>query len=308
MNGRFDATDRLVQILIGLSAMIALANGGYMLFDPFGWYEFVGTVKATGPANAHFIRDIGLAYIGSGLLLTHAAPHPGLRWGSALVGALWLALHGALHIYEVTSGICGPDIFWRDAPGVLGPPFIVFLALAIQLLRQRVSPVPLPKFLFVAMMKRMGDDGEPYIDDLSRAGGFAIEKFQHAMLLVGHRYRAPAALLHMACLGSTRTEDCGPCVEIVRLYALADGLDADRIQNALMGRPVCAEDALAYDFGAAVASGDAMEAAELGDRIEAAFGRHIRTELSLSAASGRLFPAMKRGLGYATACTIAGAR
>ena len=82
------------------------------------------------------------------------------------------------------------------------------------------------------------------------------------------------------------------------------GQFADRIQNALMGRPDCDEDALAYDFGMAVSSGDVAAAAELGDRIEALYGRKVRTELALGAASGRLFPAIKRGLGLASACTI----
>ena len=108
----------------------------------------------------------------------------------------------------------------------------------------------------------------------------------------------------MARLGSTRAEDCGPCVEIVRKFALADGLANQRIQNALEGRPDSEEDALAYDFGAAVSSGDVVTAAELGERIEALYGRKVRTEMAIGAASGRLFPAIKRGLGYASACTI----
>lgn len=304
MIGKSDALDRLVQAMIAVAALFALANGAFMLVDPLGWYQAVGTVKATGPANAHFLRDIGIAYAVSGLVLAHAAASPALRWGSALVGVSWLAFHGILHVYEVATGICSPDIFWRDAPGVLGPPLLVLVAIGIQLARQRVSPVPLPKLLFLTAMRRMAGEAEPYIDDLDRAGGFATEKFQHAMLLSGHRHHAPAVLLHMARLGSTRAEDCGPCVEIVRQFALRDGIDPDRIQNALEGRPDSDADAIAYDFGHAVAAGDVAVAAELGERIEAEHGRHVRTELALGAASGRLFPAIKRGLGYASACTI----
>lgn len=301
MYGKTDALDRIVQFLIGSAALFASCFGFYMLLDPFGWYEFVDTVNATGPANAHFIRDIGLAYMGSGLLLGFAALHPGLRWGAAIVGNLWLFAHGLFHIYEVVSGICSTDIFWRDAPGVLGPPLLVFIAVIIQLVRQRVSPVPLPKSAFVSLMRSMN---EPYIDDLSKAGGFITEKFQHGMLLTGHRHHASAALLHMACLGSIRFEDCGPCVETVRHYALAEGLDPERVKKALAGTPETPEDALAYGFGAAIASGDLIQAAELGDEIEERFGRDVRTELSLGAASVRIFPAMKRGLGYASACQI----
>lgn len=304
MYGKTDWLDRIVQVFIGLPALFSLFMGIYMLADPFGWYEFVETVKATGPANGHFIRDVGIAYGASGLVLGYAALHPGLRWGAAIVGNMWLAAHGVLHLYEVLAGLCSPDIFWRDAPGVLGPPALVFLGLIVQLGRQRVSPVPLPKDLFTSMMRRLGDNAEHYVDDLANAGGFLTEKFQHGMVLVGHRHHASAAQFHMACLGSTRAEDCGPCVETVRNYAIAEGVAADRIDNALLGKPDSSDDALAYDFGAAIASGDIGQASQLGDQIEERFGRHVRTELAVGAASGRLFPALKRGLGYASQCKI----
>jgi len=304
MNGKSDGLDRLVQAMLAIAALFALANGAFMLADPFGWYEFVGTVKASGPPNGHFIRDIGIAFLVSGLVLAFAALNPALRWGSAVVGNLFPTFHGILHIYEVVTGICSPDIFWRDAPGVLGPVLLVWIAIGIQIGRQRISPVPLPKRMFVSLMQRIAGEGEPYYGDLSDAGGFAVEKFQHAMVLAGHRYHAPKDMIHLARLGSARSEDCGACVEIVRDFALADKLDADRLQNALLGNPNSEQDALAYDFGAAIASGDAMRAAELGDRIEEGHGRKVRTELALAAASGRLFPAIKRGLGYASACTI----
>ncbi|WP_427968098.1 hypothetical protein [Altererythrobacter sp.] len=304
MYGKPDGLDRLVQAILAAVAAFALLNGLFMLADPFGWYDAVGTVKATGPANPHFIKDIGLAYIASGLMLGYAVPNPGLRWGSALAGNFWLGAHGILHIYEVTAGICSPDIFWRDAPGVLGPPLLVLVALGVQLGRQRVSPVPLPKRTFVESMRRLVGDGEPYFNDLSEAGGFAVEKFQHGMVLSGHYYHAPGHMIHMARLGSARSEDCGPCVEIVRGIALADRMDADRLQNALLGKPDSEEDALAYGFGEAIASGDIARAADLGEQVEAKYGRKVRTELTLAAASGRLFPAIKRGLGYASACMI----
>ncbi len=134
MYGKPDALDRLVQALLVLAALFALVFGLFMLADPFGWYQFVDTVKASGPANAHFIRDIGLAYLVSGALIAFAAANPGLRWGSALVGAAWLGAHGVLHIYEVLTGICGPGIFWRDAPGVLGPPLVVLVVQEVVLL------------------------------------------------------------------------------------------------------------------------------------------------------------------------------
>ena len=135
---RFDALDRLVQLLLLVAAVTTIANGAFMLVKPLDWYVFVPTVVTTGPPNQHFIRDIGLAYLGSGAILLYATFDPVRRWRAAVVGGLWLALHGALHIYEVMAGICGPATFWADAPAVIGQPALVIIALAILAARKRI--------------------------------------------------------------------------------------------------------------------------------------------------------------------------
>ena len=138
MTGKFDTLDRLVQLLLLIAAVTTVANGAFMLVKPLDWYVFVPTVVTTGPPNAHFIRDIGLAYIGSGLILFHAAANPIRHWRAAIVGGLWLTFHGLLHIYEVAAGICGPATFWADAPAVIGQPALVIAALAILKARGRI--------------------------------------------------------------------------------------------------------------------------------------------------------------------------
>lgn len=137
MTAKFDLLDRLTQLLLLVAAVTTIANGVFMLVKPLDWYVFVPTVVTTGPPNAHFIRDIGLAYLGSGLILLYATINPARHWRAAVVGGLWLALHGLLHIYEVAAGICGPATFWADAPAVIGQPALVIAALAIVLARRK---------------------------------------------------------------------------------------------------------------------------------------------------------------------------
>jgi len=138
MTDKPDTLDRLAQLLLLVAAVTTIANGVFMLVRPLDWYVFIPTVVTTGPPNAHFIRDISLAYLGSGLILFYATANPVVRWRAAVVGGLWLALHGALHIYEVAAGICGPATFWADAPGVIGQPALVMAALAILRIRKRI--------------------------------------------------------------------------------------------------------------------------------------------------------------------------
>ena len=88
-----------VRILLGLLGLFHLANGLYMLAAPDSWYAAIPGVAMTGPINHHFIADVGLAFVASGVGLTL-----GLRAGKmaatfALAGATWPALHAFLHLW-----------------------------------------------------------------------------------------------------------------------------------------------------------------------------------------------------------------
>lgn len=303
MIGRPDALDRMCQVLVALVAAFALFNGGFMLVDPFGWYQAVGTVRFTGPPNQHFIRDIGLAYMASGVVLGFAAVRLSMRWLAAAAGNLWLTVHGLLHIWEVLTGVCAPDIFWRDAPGVLGPPLFVWLAIGVHVARQRISPVGLPDALFVNAVERLSPGQAEYLRAVAQAPGGALEKFKHFMPATMHRHAAPAGLFHMARIGATLVEDCGPCALIAAEGALADGVDRDLVNAALRGDPPEGELKSAFVFGAAIAQ-QLPEAASIGEEIETLYDRSVRTELAMTAATVRAYPALKRGLGLGQACAL----
>src|SRR5512139_567811 len=163
MWGKPDAGDRIAQALVAIAALVALGNGLMMLADPFGWYDWVGTVKASGPPNRHFIRDIGLAYLVSGWLLAYGAINLPMRWGAALAGAAWLLMHGLLHVWEVGAGLCAPGIFWQEAPGTLGPPLIALAGIVLQAGRFRIAAAPLPKRLFLAQADRRTGGLSPHL-------------------------------------------------------------------------------------------------------------------------------------------------
>jgi hypothetical protein len=301
--GKPDTLDRIAQGLIALAALISIANGLFMLWDPLGWYQAVPTVKFTGPPNGHFIRDIGLAYVACAVLLGFAAINPRMRWLAAFGGSLWLGMHGGLHIFEVITGICAPGIFWRDAPGVLGPPLLVWIGLGILLIRQRIAVAGIPKAVFLSAVDKMSPGESEYMHEVAAAPGFAFEKLKHFMAATTHRHEAPAELFHMARIGATLVEDCGPCALTAAQGALADGVDQDIVNAALAAEPREGDLQTAFVFGAAIAR-QAAEAGPLGDAIEAQYGRSVRLELAMTAATVRAYPAMKRGLGLTKSCSI----
>jgi len=112
-------------ILLGIGA---IGNGMFMLGWPANWYFAVPGVTTTGPFNQHFVRDIGLIFIGVGAAFLLGTARPVYRivaWGAA---AVWLSGHALFHVWEVAVGICGPSALLRDFPAVTLP---ALLAIAI---------------------------------------------------------------------------------------------------------------------------------------------------------------------------------
>jgi hypothetical protein len=91
-----------ITVAIGLGLALA-ANGLLMLLDPAGWYALAPGVPETGPLNLHFVRDIGCAYILTGLALAGLAFNE-RAWPAALIGALLLTLHALVHVADGFSG------------------------------------------------------------------------------------------------------------------------------------------------------------------------------------------------------------
>lgn len=81
---------QLILILVG--AIYAL-NALVMWFAPMWWYETVPGITMMGPFNLHFVRDIGLVYLVSGLGLIVGARQPAV----ALFACAWPGLHAVYH-------------------------------------------------------------------------------------------------------------------------------------------------------------------------------------------------------------------
>ena len=301
--GKPSLLEYIALVMIALAALFCVGNGLYMVAAPVDWYWTVPTVPASGPANRHFIADVGLAYTCCGVVLLYGAWHPQGRWLALVAGSLWLTAHGFLHLYEVAAGICSASRFRADIPGVLGPPLLVLAALAILVARRRIAPAGLPKGIFLALIDRLAPGESGYLRELAAAPGHALEKFMHFMPAAMHRHAAPPELFHMARLGATLAEDCGPCALIAASGARDDGVARELVNEALAGGRLLTGDRLtAFKFGAAVADHSA-EAFALGDAIEHGSGRAVRLELALTAALVRGYPALKRGLGLSKSCS-----
>ena len=97
------------------------ANGLVMLAVPDAWYAAVPGVTATGPFNAHFIRDIGAAYLVCGVALPWFAISPTAR-PAAVIGAAFLAIHAVVHLWDAAAGREHVHRLLIDVPSVFLPP------------------------------------------------------------------------------------------------------------------------------------------------------------------------------------------
>ena len=62
-----DGHGRGWSLLLAAMGIGSIANGLWMLADPGHWYEHLPAgVPDTGPLNAHFVRDIGCAFLTMG--------------------------------------------------------------------------------------------------------------------------------------------------------------------------------------------------------------------------------------------------
>ena len=126
---------RVLLAIAVLLAIISGANGLLMIIGPITWYHTVPGVMETGPANTHFITDIGFAYFASGVLLIAAVLRPLQRGELALAAALWPALHAGFHIAgDISTG--GAALSATEVTGIYLP-VAIQIALGVYWLRDR---------------------------------------------------------------------------------------------------------------------------------------------------------------------------
>jgi alkylhydroperoxidase family enzyme len=132
----------------------------------------------------------------------------------------------------------------------------------------------------------------------------AFWKFTKFMPAAQHRQKLPPAPYHVARLVATRHEDCGPCVQIVVNLAKEDGIEPAILSAALAGKveelPESLQDVYHFTEAVVNASGDDEE---YRDRLRKVFGEEAVVELALAIATCRVFPTLKRALGFAQSCS-----
>ena len=124
--------DRWSLVLFVLGAL-NLANACWMLIAPENWYvNLPAGVPDTGPLNTHFVRDIGCAFLatGVGLVWAAATSQANVRLVCVVLAAIFLCGHAAVHLLDLAQGTLGARHWLLDLPGVFVPALLL-AALAV---------------------------------------------------------------------------------------------------------------------------------------------------------------------------------
>lgn len=82
-------------VLVGLFNVL---NGLYMLVNPDAWFARVIGDMPMGMMDDHFIRDVGFAYLASGVGLIWGVRAGATAAAFALAGSVWPVLHAFFHL------------------------------------------------------------------------------------------------------------------------------------------------------------------------------------------------------------------
>ena len=287
-------------IVLGLALA---ANGFLMLFYPGGWYAIVPGASETGPLNPHFVRDIGAAYLVSGVAIAwlafdaRAAP-------AALAGALFLTLHALVHVADAMVGRHADHVLAEFA-GVYAPAGIALWLVLSSTPSLRRMP------MLTWFMKRRLDAFErntgydvSYVREMLDADVKAVMALFKVQGIARYRKDVPREPWYAAALVGVLAEDCGPCTQLGITMAEREGVNPDTLRAIVAGdlRAMPDDVVVAYRFAkASLAHNPAAD--ELRKEVVERWGQRGLISLSFALASSRIYPTVKYALGHGKSCT-----
>lgn len=143
-----------------------------------------------------------------------------------------------------------------------------------------------------------------YMRELLQSSESAYAKFNQTLPLCSHREHLDKNSFWTVKLVSMQLEDCGACLQLNIQMAKEDGVATSLIRDILEGGkslPQPLQDV--YHFTQAVALNLSPDS-DLSARIEQHFNKGQRLELGLAVATTKLFPVIKRSMGYARQCQL----
>lgn len=131
-----------------------------------------------------------------------------------------------------------------------------------------------------------------------------FKRFTNFQPMARHRERLQPEVYWTVKLASMQAEDCGDCLQLNVRMALEAGVPRAIVENIIYNTDALEPElrdihAFASSVARSIEPND-----ELKTRIEARFDKGDLLEMGLAIAATRVFPAIKRTLGYTRQCAL----
>lgn len=118
----------LLKSIYNLLGAVCVGNGFWMLASASSWFQNMPlAIEDTGPFNAHFVHDLGLVFLLSGIGLFWCAYKINDSFIVHLGVTLFITGHALIHVVEILLGLLPPEHWWIDFPLITLPAIILIL-------------------------------------------------------------------------------------------------------------------------------------------------------------------------------------
>ena len=118
----------LIRTTYNFIGSISVGNGLWMIFSATSWYQYMPVAASdTGPMNAHFVHDVGLAFLLAGAGAIWCAYKMEGCFPIHLFTTLFIAGHAIIHVVEISIGDLPSSHWLIDFPLIFLPALILIL-------------------------------------------------------------------------------------------------------------------------------------------------------------------------------------
>lgn len=137
-----------------------------------------------------------------------------------------------------------------------------------------------------------------YLRAILAASPEAMQAFDQFRAMGAFRKKLSPEAYFVVNIATMQTEDCGPCLQLVVKMALEAGVGAEVIRGVLdKDKDLPYELEVLRQFATGVASNNLIYG--LQETVRDLFGKEALAEIALCIAASRVYPSLKRALGYA---------
>ena len=132
--------DKIIVALLGLLAVFYLASGIALYFHPMQTFDSLPSYY--GEFNHHFVKDAGLAFTSSAILLFLAVFKRRERLIYSFSASLFVVLHGLFHVQMLLSGMVPKAYLGDELVQVIAPAMLLLGLVVVIYARQRHRDEP----------------------------------------------------------------------------------------------------------------------------------------------------------------------